>query len=152
MPSFFTWLDNPESAQVAQLPAIPAQSEGEATTIRLEAGSPNFSTLERIRFAAVNRLCVELDYRKESGQRSTYVIEPYSLRTTKEGNMLLYGVKLPAGEIRWFRTDRIIGATVARQSFTPRYSIDFIPEGPVRLSARQLTSTSLALPQPPVPT
>lgn len=147
LPSFFTWLDNPESVLIGQLPAIPAQSEGEATTITLEAGSPSFSTLERVRFAAVNRLCVELDYRKESGQRSTYVIEPYSLRTTKEGNMLLYGVKLPAGEIRCFRTDRIMGATVTRQAFTPRYSIDFIPEGPIRLSARQMTSTSLVLPQ-----
>ncbi len=144
--SFFSWLDNPESALVGQLSGIPAQSEGEATTIKLEAGSPHFSMLERVRFAAVNRLCVELDYRKESGQRSTYVIEPYSLRTTRDGNMLLYGVKLPTGEIRCFRTDRIIGATVTRQSFAPRYSIDFIPEGPVRLSAHQLTSTSLALP------
>jgi predicted nucleotidyltransferase component of viral defense system len=147
LPSFFSWLENPESALVGQLSAIPAQYEGEAATFTLEAGSPSFNTLERVRFAAVNRLCVELDYRKENGQRSTYVIEPYSLRTTTEGNLLLYGVKLPAAEIRCFRADRIIGATVTRQPFTPRYSVDFIPEGPVRLSARQMTSTSLALPQ-----
>lgn len=147
LPSFFSWLENPESVLVDQQSAIPARYEGETTTITLEAGIPNFSTLERVRFAAVNRLCVELDYRKESGQRSTYVIEPYSLRTTREGNMLLYGVKLPTAEIRCFRTDRIIGATVTRQPFTPRYSIDFIPEGPVRLSARQMTSASLTLPQ-----
>lgn len=145
LPSFFSWLDNPES--VGQLAAIPGQSEGEARTITLEAGSLGFSTLERVRFAAVNRLCIELDYRKESGQRSTYVIEPYSLRTTREGNMLLYGVKLLAGEIRCFRADRIIAATVTQQAFTPRYSIDFIPEGPVRLSARRMTPTSLAMPQ-----
>ena len=63
--------------------------------------------------------------------------------------MVLYGVKLPTAEIRRFRTDRIIGATVTRQSFTPRYSIDFIPEGPVRLSSRRMTSNSLALPQRP---
>jgi predicted nucleotidyltransferase component of viral defense system/DNA-directed RNA polymerase subunit RPC12/RpoP len=147
LPSFFTWLDHPETAPAAQLAAIPAKYEGETTTIAIDAGNPNFSTLERVRFAAMNRLCVELDYRKESGQRSTYVIEPYSLRTTREGNMLLYGVKLPTGEIRCFRTDRIISATVSRQAFAPRYSIDFIPEGPVRLSARQLTSTSLTVPQ-----
>jgi len=147
LPPFFSWLDNPESALVNQLPAIPAQSEGETTTIATEAGSVNFSTLERVRFAAVNRLCVELDYRKESGQRLKYVIEPYSLRTTRDGNMLLYGVKLPGGEVRCFRTDRIIAATITRQSFAPRYSIDFIPKGPVRLSAHQMTSTSLVLPQ-----
>ncbi|MCC5830343.1 MAG: nucleotidyl transferase AbiEii/AbiGii toxin family protein [Phycisphaeraceae bacterium] len=141
--TFFSWLDNPKSALFGQLPAIPAESEGEANTVTLAAGSPHFSTLEHVRFAAVNRLCVELDYRKESGQRLPYVIEPYSLKATREGNLLLYGVKLPAGEIRGFRTDRIIGATVTRRSFAPRYSVDFIPEGPVRLSARQLTSTSV---------
>ncbi len=145
LPAFFSWLEDPES--IGQLGAIPSQSEGEATTITLEAGSPYTSTLERVRFAAVNRLCVELDYRKQNGQRSTYVIEPYSLRTTSEGNLLLYGVKLPAGQIRCFRTDRIISATVTQQAFTPRFSIDFIPEGPVRLSARQMTSTSLTMPQ-----
>jgi predicted DNA-binding transcriptional regulator YafY len=148
LPSFFSWLDHPESAMADELPAIPAKSEGEITTTAIEPGSPNFSVLECMRFAAVNRLCVELDYRKESGQRSTYTIEPYSLRITREGNLLLYGVKLPAGEIRCFRTDRIIGATVTKQSFAPRYSIDFIPERPVRLSARQMTSTSLTPPQP----
>jgi predicted nucleotidyltransferase component of viral defense system len=144
LPSFFTWLESPESILVGELPAIPSQTEGEATALTLEPGSPNFTTLERVRFAAVNRLCVELDYRKESGQRASYLIEPYSLRTTADGNMLLYGVKLPKGEIRCFRTDRIVGATVTRQSFSARYSIDFIPEGPVRLSARQRTSNSLA--------
>ena len=70
--SFFLWLENPESALVGQLSAIPSQYECEATTITLEAGSPSFSTLERVRFAAVNRLCVELDYRKDGGTRSTY--------------------------------------------------------------------------------
>ncbi len=146
LPAFFSWLENPDSAMAVPLPGIPSQYDGETTAIGLEAGSPNFNVLERVRFAAVNRLCVELDYRKETGQRSTYVIEPYSLRRTKEGNMLLYGVKLPTADIRCFRTDRIIGATVMRQPFTPRYSIDFIPEGPVRLSARQMTSTSLVTP------
>ncbi len=147
LPAFFSWLDNVESVLVSELPNIPSMSQGETKTITLESGSPYFNTLERARFAAVNRLCVELDYMKENGQRSKYVIEPYSLRTTAQGHLLLYGVKLPSAEIRCFRTDRIIGATVIEQSFTPRYSIDFIPEGPVRHSARQMTSNSLALPQ-----
>ncbi|MCZ2342042.1 MAG: nucleotidyl transferase AbiEii/AbiGii toxin family protein [Bacteroidales bacterium] len=147
LPAFFSWLDKPESAPVSELPEIPAKSQGETRTITLVAGSPQFSTLERVRFAAVNRLCVELDYRKENGQRQKYVIEPYSLRATSDGHLLLYGVKLPSAEVRCFRTDRIIGATVIEQPFTPRYSIDFIPEGPVRLSARQVSSNSLTQPQ-----
>ncbi len=149
LPPFFSWLESPAAAVAPILPAIPSRYEGETAAITVEAASPFFGKLERLRFAAVNRLCVELDYQKENGARSTYRIEPYSLRTTAEGNMLLYGVKLPSAEIRCFRTDRIIGATVTRQSFTPRYSIDFIPEGPVRLSSRRMTSNSLALPQRP---
>lgn len=137
LPAFFSWLENRESAVVTQLAAIPSQHSGESTTVVLDAASPLFTTLECARFAAFNRLCVELDYRREDGVRTTYLIEPYSLRTTADGNMVLYGVELPAGEVRCFRTDRIKGAVVTSQPFAPRYSIDFIPEGPVRLSARQ---------------
>jgi len=144
LPAFFTWLENPESSPVSELVAIPSQTEGETTAVSLDTERSDFSVLERVRFAAVNRLCVELDYRKETGQRSTYLIEPYSLRATRDGNWLLYGIKLPTGEIRCFRTDRIIESKITRVAFTPRYSIDFIPEGPVRLSARQVNSKSLA--------
>ena len=56
--------------------------------------------MEVIRFAAANRLCVQLDYRKESGERTQPVIEPYSLRRTREGAYLLYGVKSDTGKDR----------------------------------------------------
>jgi predicted DNA-binding transcriptional regulator YafY len=91
-------------------------------------------SLDRVRFAAVNRLCVELEYQKESGERETYLIEPYSLRATSQGDILLYGVKLPSGEIRSFRTDRILGVRSSEIAFTPRYQVEFIPEGPVNLT------------------
>jgi len=144
---FFSWLENPEQALVQQLAEIPSRSRGESSAAPIGTGTPYFNTLDRVRFAALNRLCVELDYRKENGQRSRYLIEPYSLRVSLDANMLLYGVKLPAGEIRCFRTDRIIDVSVTQQTFVPRFSIDFIPEGPVRLSARQTSSNSLAMPR-----
>ena len=103
--------------------------------------------LDRIRFAAVNRLCVELDYRKENGRQQHYVIEPYSLRATAEGNTLLYGVKLPTDETRAFRIDRIVAVNITRQAFTPRYSIDFIPTGPVELSGGQFSAESPVSPR-----
>lgn len=144
--AFFSWLEHPEAVETVELPVIPLHA-GETSAAAIGANTPYFSILERVRFAAVNRLCVELDYRKENGERSTYLIEPYSLRTTSEGNMILYGVKLPAEQIRGFRTDRIIGTTSTALSFSPRYSIDFIPEGPVHLSARHTTPRSLTLPR-----
>lgn len=139
---FFSWLETSELDHESPLADISAQYPSEITTLLGEPANQFSSALERVRFAAVNRLCVELDYIKDDNTRSTYLIEPYSLRTTINGNMLLYGVKLPAGEIRSFRTDRIERTSVTGQPFTPRYLIDFIPEGPVWLSSRQISSRS----------
>ena len=146
LPTFFVWLEQSEKIPAAILPAIASLQAGEAIATDVGTGTPQLSRLDRIRFAAVNRLCVEMVYRKENGQQATYLIEPYSLRITTEGNMVMYAVKLPAAEIRSFRTDRIISATITQHAFAPRYSIDFIPEGPIRQSTRQSTALSLKLP------
>ena len=82
--------------------------------------------LESIRFAAVNRLCVDLTY-----QGSRRLIEPYSLRRTRDGNLLLYAVKHNTGEDRSYRVDRIQGAQITKIPFTPRYVIELTTSGPV---------------------
>ena len=84
------------------------------------------SSLEIIRFAASNRLCVELDY-----QGSTRLIEPYSLRRTQEGNVILHAHNVDRDEHRSYRVDRIQGARVTGKTFTPRFEIELIPTGPV---------------------
>ena len=86
--------------------------------------------LEIVRFAAANRLCVALDYKNEQGHRDTRVIEPYSLRRSSEGNVLLMAVKADTGEVRSYRADRIISAVATERSFTPRYAIELTDEGP----------------------
>lgn len=86
--------------------------------------------LEIVRFAAANRLCVSLDYQNEQGHRDTRVIEPYSLRRTSEGNVLLMAVKADTGEVRSYRADRIISAAATGRSFSPRYAIELTGEGP----------------------
>jgi predicted nucleotidyltransferase component of viral defense system len=122
---FFGWLTGSQLPSVPVLRSIPYTEEEVIATIQV--GTSNLSILDRIRFAAVNRLVVELDYRKENGRRSLYRIEPYSLRRTRQGHTLLYGIKLEAGEIRAFRTDRIINSKVTENAFVPRFAIDFIP-------------------------
>jgi len=145
LPAFFGWLEHPGQVSAVTLP-IPASGVIYGISpLHIGAATPQLGILDRIRFAAVNRLCVELDYRKENGQRQTYLIEPYSLRSTSENNFLLYGVKLPTAEIRGFRTDRIIDAKVIERAFTPRYTIDFIPDGPVGLAVKS-SAQSLHLP------
>jgi predicted nucleotidyltransferase component of viral defense system len=60
------------------------------------------ASLEVVRFAGVNHLLVELGYKG-----STRLIEPYSLRRSSAGNLLLYGVRADSREIRCYRVDKI---------------------------------------------
>ena len=85
--------------------------------------------LEVIRFAAANRLCVQLSYRDEKSKPSQPVIEPYSLRRTRDGNYLLYGVKADTGEDRAYRVDRISGTAVTQRAFKARYVVELTETG-----------------------
>lgn len=84
---------------------------------------------EIIRFAAANRLCVNLEYRDGNGRVSKRLIEPYSLRRTQDDNLLLYAVKHQTGEPRSYRVDRIQGAEATQVSFIPKYLIELTPAG-----------------------
>lgn len=92
--------------------------------------SPMMSTwrsgapIEIVRFAGANRLKVRLDYRAEAGRRGPRVVEPYSLRRTNDGHLLLYVVN-DRGEPRSYRVDRIAGAEVTNETFSPRYAVEF---------------------------
>jgi len=82
--------------------------------------------LEIIRFAAANRLCVDLEYKNEHR-----LIEPYSLRRTRDGNILLHAVRREDGQPRSYRVDRIQGASATNTSFVPRYAIELTASGPL---------------------
>jgi hypothetical protein len=80
--------------------------------------------LETIRFAAANRLCVDLSYKG-----SWRIIEPYSLRRTKDGNIILHAVRKDNSEARSYRIDRIEGASATKIPFVPRYAVELTPSG-----------------------
>lgn len=142
LPSFFIWLNNPESVEPRTREIIPSQpgTIGDSTVDlwRLGSNTQQLSLLDKIRFSAANHLCVELVYRKENGEQKTYLIEPYSLRRSSDNNLLLYSVKHDSaddGQTRAFRTDRIISAKAATdRTFTPRYKVEFLPSGPINTS------------------
>lgn len=131
LPAVFDWLN--EQAVAPPLATIPAGRTALDVTWRLPAMVQSWgvgaASLEVIRFAAANRLCVQLDYTKESGQRTTPTIEPYSVRRSSAGDLLLFGVKTDTGELRSYRLDRIRSATVTRQAFQPRYAVELTASG-----------------------
>lgn len=83
--SFFQWLHG--IAKKVARPAIQVAAVEIDETWRPPSMAYAWHTsipLEIIRFAAANRLCVDLAY-----QGSRRLIEPYSLRRTRDGNLLL---------------------------------------------------------------
>ena len=77
---------------------------------------------------------MDLDYRDEQGRRSTRTVEPYSLARTSAGDILLHTHDRTRDAHRSLRIDRIEGARVTNQSFTPRYQIELVPQGAVRVA------------------
>jgi predicted nucleotidyltransferase component of viral defense system len=93
LPEVFGWLY--QVREKTAVAPIPSGREVVDESWRAPAMAQAWHTkvpLETIRFAAANRLCVNLTY-----QDSTRLIEPYSLRRTREGNLLLYAVKHNTG-------------------------------------------------------
>ena len=84
--------------------------------------------LETVRFAAANRLCIELRY-----QGTSRVVEPYSLRRSTAGSLLLRAVKADTRQVRSYRVDRIEGLRVMTRTFRPVYHVEFWRQGHYQL-------------------
>ena len=86
LPEFFAWL---QTGVTPVEPATYRMAAGETLlrerTLRLPVPGRVQSYLEIIRFAASKRSCVDLAY-----QGSVRKIEPYSLRRTRDGNIVLH--------------------------------------------------------------
>ena len=130
LPRVFAWLDGEDSVEPVPL------AEGQD----LWTPPPTFwatglgNRLEPVRFAAVNRLLVDLGYLGRNRR-----IEPYSLRRSQAGNILLHALRAESREHRAYRLDRIESARVTTQPFTPLYVIEFPASGliPALPSARR---------------
>jgi hypothetical protein len=129
LPEVLAWIMGGEEVPH---PAAISTSGAEITvrTRELPRGIPmrTRGPLEIIRFAAANHLCVDLAY-----DGSTRRIEPYSLRETRDGNFVLYATRSDSGESRAYRIDRIQGASVTDQAFSPRHLIELTTEGPLSI-------------------
>ncbi len=135
LPAVFDWLR--EAPVQAQLPAMGSLRSEIDQTWHAPAMASSWraqgvtAPLEIIRFAAANRLCVDLEYQDEAGRIATRTIEPYSLRRTSAGDLLLYAVRSQDGQDRSYRVDRIRGAHATQQAFVPRYLVELSATAPI---------------------
>lgn len=121
-PAMVAWLDEtPRSA----VPRLPTATTGRGELPPLVAprsvrywglGLP----IDLIRFAGANRLMVSFDYHGKSR-----LVEPYSLRQPRTGNLLLYAWEGDAGHIKAFMIAEMMNLRVTGHSFSARYRIEF---------------------------
>lgn len=137
LPAFFAWL---EGGTHAALPAAYVVGAGETVlrehTFRLPVSSRAQAFLEIIRFAAANRLCVDLDYKNETRR-----IEPYSLRRTKAGSIILHAYDVNKNGHRSYTVSEIAGVRATNRTFVPRYEVELTPHGVVRIAPTNRSAT-----------
>lgn len=127
LPRIFDWLNEVAEEEVLQPVAAVGKTEDATWSPPSTVGIWGLGVpVETIRFAAANHLCVELGY--DGGLR---VIEPYSLRRTRDGNYVLHAVRSDNREHRSYRLDRIQSVRATNQSFVPVYQIEFAATGPI---------------------
>ncbi len=146
LPEIFHWL-----AGEALAPALPTMPVGandvliRERLVGLPSGSRGQSFIEAIRFAAANRLLVEIDYRDKQGKRSTRPIEAYSLRRSQAGDILLMAVRADNGQPRSYLVNSILGVSPTQTSFSPRYPIELTPSGPQSIPAKSRSEQSVTI-------
>ena len=138
---FFEWLEFGEEGEKAIEPE-PVEVEEKWTPPPIEWKRGQSERLEPIRFAAVNRLCIMLGYKDRTRE-----VEPYSLRTTRDGNILFFAQKQPGNQTRAYRVDRIQSLEVLPKPFKPIFPIEFTQNGrfsapPVRRRPKSRRTTS----------
>ncbi len=88
-------------------------------------------------FLETYRFSEDLDY-----QGSTRRIEPYSLRRTKDDNIILHAWNIDSDDHRSYRVDSIQGARTTHQVFTPRYAVELTPSGQIVIPPTEHSSSS----------
>jgi predicted nucleotidyltransferase component of viral defense system len=120
LPGLFAWLHG--EARAAPLPALAAEAGEDQTWTPLATAAiwEQRVPLEPVRFAAANHLCVDLTY--DGSVRS---VQPYALRRTQDGHLVLHALRVDTGEHRSYHVERIQRAQVSTKPFQPAYAVEF---------------------------
>ena len=124
LPRLYAWLDGAYLPD--ELTAIPVGGEMDETWSP-PAGVSTWglrAPLEIVRFAAANHLCAELGY-----QNSNHLIEPYSLKKARTGQLTLHAVECGTGEVRSYSVDQIHSVSVSETPFRPRFAVETTGSG-----------------------
>jgi hypothetical protein len=142
VPAALRWLEPEKIVAAPALLAVPARG-GEVFVASASIGHwHNASGLEQIRFAGANRLIVQFRY---SGRVRS--VEPYSLRRSSKGNVLLHAWEIESNHIKAFDVTKIDEVRVSDRGFAPRYQVEFTAGGSVNIAVPTITLTGSSTPR-----
>ncbi|MFC2088407.1 nucleotidyl transferase AbiEii/AbiGii toxin family protein [Calditrichota bacterium] len=123
---FFDWLKGQLSER--KLVSISSKDEQIYNPGRiLHVHSTNF-LLQRIQFAAANRVCIKLRYNNK-----TRTVEPISFRTSKSGNKLFYGFERDANHAKAYSVSKIQSVEITNMSYTEKYPVEISSSGHISM-------------------
>ena len=122
IPEFFTWLhESTASSSPTGIPIGPDEAVVGASSTSQDLGM-DAPALERIRFAAANRLCVDLGYQGDMKR-----VEPYSLRWNRGGIVMLYACEAGTSAYMAYQVSGISKVEIIEQTFVPKYANELLP-------------------------
>ena len=120
------WIETPTSHQTLKPISTTKKEITLSRTYFPELSIPQIYShqIDQIRYAARNRLCVEMQYHE-----SIRLIEPYSIRLTHTDNTLLYAYELTSeysksDSIKAYKVSEIINIKITQEVFQPRHMIE----------------------------
>jgi predicted nucleotidyltransferase component of viral defense system len=127
LPAFFSWVAGLQPVEVLKpLPTKTGESTYHPGRVSSAFGIEPF--LQRIQFAAANRVCVALRYH---GKIRT--VEPLSFRLTKDGNRLFYGFERESDHAKAYSLSKIQTVGVTSQPYTPKYPVEISASGSISM-------------------
>lgn len=123
---FFDWLNG--SIQVEQLVPVSRADETIFQPGRISNAYSLDAVLQKIQFAAANRVCVELTYHNKSR-----IVEPLSFRRTREGNRLFYGFERDSNQSKAYSLNKIEDVKVTNSPYTEKYPIEISGSGAISM-------------------
>lgn len=129
LPRFLDWilcggdpvsLDAPDSIDPLEMHTLIKDR-----VISNQTGTKVQGLAEHIRFAAANRICVDITHGGETER-----VEAYSLRRGWDGEAVLHAHEISSDQTRMYRMNDIQEVVITDQAFTPRYRSELDAEHP----------------------
>ncbi len=126
LPPFFDWLEG--QLVEKQLVSVSTKDERVFHPGRVHyADSTNF-LLQKIQFAAANRVCIKLRY-----SNKTRTVEPIFFRTSSIGNRLFYGFEREVNHPKAFSISKIQSIEITNISYVEKYTVEISSSGHISM-------------------